>query len=390
MSRRNCWMAAVIAAASSGVAAPRVSSMRGRAGCCLPLRLTPLRLPARESLRSGRGRGKRLHPRRRARRDLARGGDRARAPRLRRARQRTVGDAAQDVPRRAPEGRLPRDAGQGRRHRDPQVGHLVPRQPGGRPPGREGRDLRLVARGRRAAGAGGRARGHRAAHRRGGGRGRSGAGTRRRAHAGIVGCGLHGTWAARCLAEAEYGPGVCFDPDPDAAGRLAGELGWEVGRARRRARLRRRDLRDPGRRAGGPRGATCARACTSTCWAPTAPARPRPSRPRWPAASSSATSGSRPRTAASSPARWRPGWWSGAPSRELGYVLTGAAAGPLGPGGGHALRQHRARDPGPRHLPGAARGGARRAAPGADRQPVGSPRWRGKSGRARSPRPLGG
>ena len=47
--------------------------------------------------------------------------------------------------------------------------------------------------------------------------------------AGIIGCGLHGTWAARCLAAAEYGPGVCFDPDPEAAGRLAGELGWEVG-----------------------------------------------------------------------------------------------------------------------------------------------------------------
>src|ERR687889_131376 len=47
--------------------------------------------------------------------------------------------------------------------------------------------------------------------------------------AGIVGCGLHGTWAARCLAAAEYGPGVCFDPDPEAAGELAGELGWEVG-----------------------------------------------------------------------------------------------------------------------------------------------------------------
>ncbi len=46
---------------------------------------------------------------------------------------------------------------------------------------------------------------------------------------GIVGCGLHGTWAARCLAAAEYGPGVCFDPDPDAAGAMAGELGWEVG-----------------------------------------------------------------------------------------------------------------------------------------------------------------
>ncbi len=47
--------------------------------------------------------------------------------------------------------------------------------------------------------------------------------------AGIIGCGLHGTWAGRCLAAAEYGPGICFDPDPEAAGRLAGELGWEVG-----------------------------------------------------------------------------------------------------------------------------------------------------------------
>ncbi|HLL87310.1 MAG TPA: ornithine cyclodeaminase family protein [Thermoleophilaceae bacterium] len=46
---------------------------------------------------------------------------------------------------------------------------------------------------------------------------------------GVVGCGLHGAWAARCLAAAEYGPGVCFDPDPEAAGALAGELGWEVG-----------------------------------------------------------------------------------------------------------------------------------------------------------------
>src|SRR3954452_10125121 len=47
--------------------------------------------------------------------------------------------------------------------------------------------------------------------------------------AGIVGCGVHGAWAARCLAAAEYGPGVCFDPDPDAAGALAGEVGWEAG-----------------------------------------------------------------------------------------------------------------------------------------------------------------
>jgi alanine dehydrogenase len=46
---------------------------------------------------------------------------------------------------------------------------------------------------------------------------------------GMVGCGVHGTWAARCLAAAEYGPGICFDPDPDRAGALAGELGWEAG-----------------------------------------------------------------------------------------------------------------------------------------------------------------
>ncbi len=46
---------------------------------------------------------------------------------------------------------------------------------------------------------------------------------------GIVGCGLHGAWAARCLAAAEYGPGLCFDPSPEAAGTLAGTLGWDVG-----------------------------------------------------------------------------------------------------------------------------------------------------------------
>ena len=46
---------------------------------------------------------------------------------------------------------------------------------------------------------------------------------------GIVGCGLHGAWAARCLAAAEFGPGLVFDPDPEAAGALAGEIGWEAG-----------------------------------------------------------------------------------------------------------------------------------------------------------------
>ena len=46
---------------------------------------------------------------------------------------------------------------------------------------------------------------------------------------GVIGCGLHGAWAARCLAAAGYGPGVCADPRPEAAGALAEELGWRTG-----------------------------------------------------------------------------------------------------------------------------------------------------------------
>ena len=46
---------------------------------------------------------------------------------------------------------------------------------------------------------------------------------------GIVGCGLHGAWAARCLAAAGYGPGVCHDPRAEAADALAAELGWRAG-----------------------------------------------------------------------------------------------------------------------------------------------------------------
>jgi ornithine cyclodeaminase/alanine dehydrogenase-like protein (mu-crystallin family) len=46
---------------------------------------------------------------------------------------------------------------------------------------------------------------------------------------GIVGCGLHGAWTARCLAAADYGPGVCYDPRQAAAEALADELGWSAG-----------------------------------------------------------------------------------------------------------------------------------------------------------------
>jgi alanine dehydrogenase len=46
---------------------------------------------------------------------------------------------------------------------------------------------------------------------------------------GVIGCGLHGAWAARCLAAAGYGTGVCADPRAEAAASLAGELGWRTG-----------------------------------------------------------------------------------------------------------------------------------------------------------------
>jgi len=46
---------------------------------------------------------------------------------------------------------------------------------------------------------------------------------------GIVGCGVNGGWAARCLAAAGYPTGVCFDPRRAAAEELAGGLGWRVG-----------------------------------------------------------------------------------------------------------------------------------------------------------------
>jgi len=46
---------------------------------------------------------------------------------------------------------------------------------------------------------------------------------------GIIGCGLHGAWTARCMATAGYGPGVCYDPRVEAAQALAGELDWDAG-----------------------------------------------------------------------------------------------------------------------------------------------------------------
>ncbi len=46
---------------------------------------------------------------------------------------------------------------------------------------------------------------------------------------GIIGCGVNGASAARCLAAAGYGPGVCADVRADVADALAAELGWRSG-----------------------------------------------------------------------------------------------------------------------------------------------------------------
>jgi alanine dehydrogenase len=46
---------------------------------------------------------------------------------------------------------------------------------------------------------------------------------------GIIGCGVNGAWAARCLAAAGYGPGICADVRREPAETLAAELGWRVG-----------------------------------------------------------------------------------------------------------------------------------------------------------------
>ena len=80
VSRRNCSMAAAIAAASAGEAAVWVTSMRGRRGLFLPLRV----IAAREDSVRRRARGPGLRLRVGARRGPARRGDRAGARRLRR------------------------------------------------------------------------------------------------------------------------------------------------------------------------------------------------------------------------------------------------------------------------------------------------------------------
>jgi alanine dehydrogenase len=49
------------------------------------------------------------------------------------------------------------------------------------------------------------------------------------ASVGVIGCGLHGAWTARCLVAAGYSAGVCSDPREEVAAALADELGWSTG-----------------------------------------------------------------------------------------------------------------------------------------------------------------
>ena len=48
---------------------------------------------------------------------------------------------------------------------------------------------------------------------------------------GLIGCGLHGRWAGRCLVAAGYSDGVCADVNEDAAIDAAEEFGWRAGTA---------------------------------------------------------------------------------------------------------------------------------------------------------------
>lgn len=46
---------------------------------------------------------------------------------------------------------------------------------------------------------------------------------------GLIGCGVNGAWAARCLAAVGFGEGVCADLRPELAEQVAAELRWRTG-----------------------------------------------------------------------------------------------------------------------------------------------------------------
>ena len=238
-------------------------------------------------------------PRRRAR-GVAGRRDRGRPARLRRVRRRRVDDAAEGLRHELPGRRLQGDAGARRRPRPPEVGDVFPGQPGARPADRQRRRPRLRRVDRRAACGARRGRGDGAPDRRGG---RACGGDARAARRADGERRRRGRQRPRGRADASR-----TRTRGHALGRRR-----RAGRSRRaRARCRRRAVargRARGRRGRhrdtGPRGAS-ARAVAAPGPAREPDGRGRPGqgrdrpRARSPAAVSSATTGSRRATAASS------------------------------------------------------------------------------------------
>src|SRR5262249_1278794 len=132
--------------------------------------------------------------------------------------------------------RLPRDAGARRRSRAAQVGDVVSRQPGPRPPDRGGPRARLERGGGRAPGdAGGRRGGWAPGRGRGEGRGGAAAGAGRPAGTGRgVGAGVNGR-AAACTFVARGRTVSIWDVDAGRAESVASELGCAVAASREEA-----------------------------------------------------------------------------------------------------------------------------------------------------------
>ena len=135
-----------------------------------------------------------------------------------------------------------------------------------------------------------------------------GAGARARGRArrsGSIGCGVNGAWAARCLAAAGYGPGVCFDPRRRGGGCAGGRARLGGRGARGGALAGRGRLRHPGGRAGRSSPPTCAPGQHLAALGADAAGKAEVELEALRAAACSATTGSRRRRAASCPARWR-------------------------------------------------------------------------------------
>ena len=230
VSCRNCSSAAAIAAASSGPAPGAISSIAGRGGRRLPLVVMPVGEPTTMATIPVLDHDAVLAAVSPAR------GDRAGARRLRQLRARRVGDAVQGLPAEPAERRLPRDAGARRGTGGAQVGDVVPGQPAARLADRDRRRAGVRRQQRRAGRDARRARGDRASDRRRGGGRDPGARPRgRRARVGLVGCGLHGAWVGPLHGGRRVRPGRLLRPRPGGGrpGRGASSAGRSATSPRR-------------------------------------------------------------------------------------------------------------------------------------------------------------